>query len=78
MKVTLRNIPVLGSSLAKFDVVQILIYSSRYNGAPITVAARSKVSNVFAHSNTWIVGSNSTQGMDVCVRVYFVFVLSCV
>jgi hypothetical protein len=24
------------------------------------------------------VGSNPTQGMDVCVCVYFVFVLSCV
>jgi hypothetical protein len=35
---------------------------------PITVAALSKVWNVFACSNTGIVGSNPTQGMDVCGR----------
>jgi hypothetical protein len=40
---------------------------------PITVVARSKAWNVFARSNTGIVGSNPTKGMDVCV--YFVFVL---
>jgi hypothetical protein len=42
------------------------------------VAARSKAWTVFVRSNTGIVGSNSTQGMDVCVYVYSVFVLSCV
>jgi hypothetical protein len=31
---------------------------------------------VAAHSNTWIVGSNPTRGMDICV--FTVFVLSCV
>jgi hypothetical protein len=36
---------------------------------PITVAARSKSWNFFACSNTGIVGSNATQGMDVCVCV---------
>jgi hypothetical protein len=46
---------------------------------PITVAARSKAWTVFARSNTEIVGSNPTQGMDVCiVCVYSVFVLFCV
>jgi hypothetical protein len=45
---------------------------------PITVAARSKAWTVFARSNTGIVGSNHTQGMDVCVCVYSVFLLSCV
>jgi hypothetical protein len=39
---------------------------------PITVAARSKAWTVFARSNTGIVGSNSTEGMDVCVCVYCV------
>jgi hypothetical protein len=34
---------------------------------PITVAARSKAWTVFARSNTGIVGSNPSQGMDVCV-----------
>jgi hypothetical protein len=47
-------------------------------GMPITVAARSKAWTVFARSNTGIVGSNPTQGMDVYVWVYSVFVLSCV
>jgi hypothetical protein len=44
---------------------------------PITVAARSKAWTIFARSNTGIVGSNPTQGMDVCL-VYSVFMLSCV
>jgi hypothetical protein len=38
---------------------------------PITVAARS-------NSNTGIVGSNSTRGMDVCVRLFCVCVVLCV
>jgi hypothetical protein len=38
------------------------------------VAARSK----FARFNTGIVGPNYIQGMDVCVCVYSVFLLSCV
>jgi hypothetical protein len=45
---------------------------------PITVAARSKAWTVFARSNAGIMGSNPTQGMDACVCVYFVLVLSCV
>jgi hypothetical protein len=40
---------------------------------PTTVAARSKALNVFARSNTRIVGSNPTHSMNVCV--YSVFVL---
>jgi hypothetical protein len=45
---------------------------------PITVAARSKAWIVFARLNAGIVGSNPTQGLDVCVCVYSEFVLSCV
>jgi hypothetical protein len=41
-------------------------------------AARSKARTVFASSNSGMVGSNPTQGMDVCVCVYSAFVLSCV
>jgi hypothetical protein len=48
------------------------------NTGPITESARSKAWTFFAHSNAGIVGSNPTQDMDVCVCVYFVFVLSCV
>jgi hypothetical protein len=33
---------------------------------------------VFARSNTGIVGSNRTQGMDVCVRLLCVCVVLCV
>jgi hypothetical protein len=35
----------------------------------ITVATQSKPWNVFARSNTGIVGSNPTQGMYICVWV---------
>jgi hypothetical protein len=45
---------------------------------PITVAARSEAGTVFAHSNTEIVGSNPIQGMDVCVRLFYVCVVLCV
>jgi hypothetical protein len=41
---------------------------------PITVAARSKAWTVFARSNTGVVGSDRTQGMDVCVRLFCVYV----
>jgi hypothetical protein len=43
---------------------------------PITMAERSKTLTVFARSNAGIVGSNPTQGMDVCVYVYSAFMLS--
>jgi hypothetical protein len=33
---------------------------------------------VFARSNARIMGSNSTQGMDVCVRLFCVHVALCV
>jgi hypothetical protein len=42
---------------------------------PITVGAEAKAWTVFAHSNTGILGSNSTRGMDVCVRLLCVCVL---
>jgi hypothetical protein len=45
---------------------------------PITVAARSKAWTAFARSNAVIVGSNTTQGMDVFVRVFCVCVVLCV
>jgi hypothetical protein len=41
---------------------------------PVTVAARSKAWTVFAHSNAGTVGSNTTQDMDVCVRLFCVCV----
>jgi hypothetical protein len=40
--------------------------------SPITGAARSKTWTVFARSNTGVMGSNPTRGMDVCVRLFCV------
>jgi hypothetical protein len=37
---------------------------------PIRVAARSKARTVFATLNAGIVGSNSTQGIHVCVHLF--------
>jgi hypothetical protein len=45
---------------------------------PITVAALSEALNVFARSNTGIVGSNPTSGMDIPVRLFCVCVVPCV
>jgi hypothetical protein len=36
----------------------------------IAVAARAEARNDFARSTTGIVGSNPTQGMDVCLRLF--------
>jgi hypothetical protein len=42
-----------------------LLYVNLNLIGPITVVARCKAQNVFARSNTGIVGSNSILGMDV-------------
>jgi hypothetical protein len=42
-----------------------------------TVAARSKARTVFACPNTGIMGSNPTQGMDVCLRLFCVCAVLC-
>jgi hypothetical protein len=44
--------------------------------ASIAVAARSEAWTVFGSSNAGIAGSNPTQGMNFCVRVYSVFVFT--
>jgi hypothetical protein len=44
---------------------------------PVTVAERSEAWNVFALSNTGIVGSDLTQGMDVCLRLFCVCFVLC-
>jgi hypothetical protein len=43
---------------------------------PTTVTERSKTWNIFARSNTEVVGSNPTRGMDVCLRLFYVCVVS--
>jgi hypothetical protein len=45
---------------------------------PITVAVQPKAWTVFAHSNTGILGSNLTWGMDFCVRLFYVCAVLCV
>jgi hypothetical protein len=44
----------------------------------ITVAARSKAWTVFARSDTGVMGSNPTRGMDICVRLFCACVVLCV
>jgi hypothetical protein len=45
---------------------------------PITVVTWSKAWTVSVRSNTGVVGSNPTQGMDVCVCLFCVCVVLCV
>jgi hypothetical protein len=49
-----------------------------FEAADHSVRAVYKASVVFARSNTGTVGSNPTQGMDICVCFYSVTVLFCV
>jgi hypothetical protein len=42
---------------------------------PNTEATQSKAWTVFARSNTGILGSNPTRGMDVCARLFCVCVV---
>jgi hypothetical protein len=49
-------------------LINYMLYS------PISVVAQSKAENVFACSNTWLVGSNPTQGMDVSLHLFCVSV----
>jgi hypothetical protein len=53
-------------------------YSEQVLFWTITVAARSKAWTIIACSNTGIVISNSTRGMDVWVRLFCVCVILCV
>jgi hypothetical protein len=46
---------------------KLSINSFSYFTQPIAVTTRSEARTVFAHTNTEIVGSNPTRGMDVCV-----------
>jgi hypothetical protein len=56
--------------------IYLLLFDLYYSG-PVTVAALSKAWIVFARSDTGIVGSNPTQGMAVCVRLFCVCVVLC-
>jgi hypothetical protein len=54
-------------------VFNILIHIRRQ--LPITVAAWSKAQIVFARSKAGIVGSNPTEGTEVCVRLICICVV---
>jgi hypothetical protein len=45
---------------------------------PIIVAAPSKVWSLFTRSNAGTMGSNLTQGMDVCERLSCIYVVLCI
>jgi hypothetical protein len=50
----------------------VVICKAWRSAIAITVAARFKAWTVFARSNTGVVGSNATRGIDVCVRLFCV------
>jgi hypothetical protein len=54
-----------------------LISVDYYCNMTITMAAPSKAWTVFVRSNAGIVGSDSTKGMDVCVCLFCVCIVSC-
>jgi hypothetical protein len=58
--------------ICKFESLNFII-----NNLPIPVAVRSKAWTVFARLNTGIVGLNPTEGMDVCLRLFCVYVVLC-
>jgi hypothetical protein len=58
--------------------ILLKIKSGNFLTKPITVAAPFKEWAVFVPSNTGIVGSNPTQGMAACWRLFRVCVVLCV
>jgi hypothetical protein len=67
----------------KHNYIWILLHSRMYLfirslfREPITVVARSKAWTLFARLYTVIVGSNPTWSLDVCVRIFCVYVVLC-
>jgi hypothetical protein len=70
-----RHLTNIGLYLVHYATATKSIIDAIYSDSPIAVAARSKAWTVFARSNTGILGSNPTQGMDVCVLLFSVCVL---
>jgi hypothetical protein len=62
----------------RWDVWNYAVSVYHSNKLPITVAARSEAWTVSSSSNTAIVGSNSTWGLDVCMRLFCVCAVLCV
>jgi hypothetical protein len=59
------------NSVDAFSLIIVSIYTLR----PVKVAAQSKAWTIFARSDAGIVGSNPTQGMDVCCVYAFILCL---
>jgi putative exporter of polyketide antibiotics len=57
--------------------ILLIIELSIYKKQPVTVSARSKAWTVFTCSDAGIVGSNPTQGTDVCMCLFSVCVVLC-
>jgi hypothetical protein len=68
----------LAELLSVFLIKPVSLNHCRWFTKPITVVARSKAWTVFARSNSEIVGSNPTGGMDVCMCLFYVCVVVCV
>jgi hypothetical protein len=60
----------------RFWLVDWLFHDVGIICQPIAMAAPSKAWTVFTRSNTGVVGLNPTQGIDVCVRLFCVCVVS--
>jgi hypothetical protein len=71
-------VSLLLTDISIIDHYYIIIMSKVNKFRPITVAAQSKARTVFARSNAGIVGSNPNQGMDVCVPLFFVYIVLCI
>jgi hypothetical protein len=75
---SLLNIKLLNSCIARqVSRFTLSIFVGRKKQVPIKVAAKYIAWIFFALSNTGIVGSNSTQGMNVCVHLFCVCVILC-
>jgi hypothetical protein len=62
--------PILTATENESTPYKHILMTSSFSYKNVALAARSKVWTVFALLNAGIVGSNLTQGMDVCVRLF--------
>jgi ABC-type enterochelin transport system permease subunit len=61
-----------------FDMYLVQRVQKKYNSIILLGVADGSDCVLFSCSNTRIVGSSSIQGMDVCVRLFCVYVVVCV
>jgi hypothetical protein len=75
---TMPTAVMIQTSVVRSIFDSMLLVNTYEHTSPITVAARSKTWTVFARSNTGVMDSNPTKGMDVCVRLFCAYVVLCV